>query len=269
MRADGKAGLDRREFFKIVGALSLAGFLTGGGRAQAVPPPPMTHQHPQVQKIVQKALSAHPEAYTYFNSTEAAFMESAVARLIPSDELGPGGLEAGCAYFIDQQMNAMYGYGGRWYMQGPWAPGQPEQGYQLPLKPREVYRLGIAAVNRYCTATYGKTFDLLSAQHKDTVLKGLEDNKIDLQDLPASVFFNMLLSDTMKGYFADPAYGGNRGKAGWKLVGFPGVAAAYVGLIEQWGKPYRVEPVSIADVMGGQAQLDEHGHPIHQPLADH
>ncbi|WP_084542433.1 gluconate 2-dehydrogenase subunit 3 family protein [Calidithermus chliarophilus] len=258
---------DRRSFLKVVGGASLGALVGGGGKAQGYPPPPMTHQHPQAQQVLQRALAAHPQGYTFFNSAEAAFMEAVVARLIPSDALGPGGLEAGCAYFIDQQLNSMYGHGGRWYMQGPWEPGQPEQGYQLPLKPREIYRLGIAATNRYCARTYSRTFDRLSAQQKDTVLKGLEEGSVELGDLPARTFFNMMLSDTMKGYFADPAYGGNRGKVGWRLVGFPGVAAAYVGFIEQWGKPYEVDPVSIPDLLGGQAQVDEHGHPIHRPVA--
>ena len=27
----------------------------------------------------------------------------------------------------------------------------------------------------------------------------------------------------MEGFFADPMYGGNRDKVGWKMIGFPGV----------------------------------------------
>jgi gluconate 2-dehydrogenase gamma chain len=52
----------------------------------------------------------------------------------------------------------------------------------------------------------------------------------------------------MEGFFADPIYGGNRDKAGWKMVGYPGLPAVYSTLIDEYrNKRYRVEPQSIAD----------------------
>jgi len=56
-----------------------------------------------------------------------------------------------------------WGNGDRLYMQGPWKPGVPNQGYQLPLTPAQLYRAGIAATNAHCIKTYGKTFDRLDA----------------------------------------------------------------------------------------------------------
>jgi gluconate 2-dehydrogenase gamma chain len=73
----------------------------------------------------------------------------------------------------------------------------------------------------------------------------------------------LLWQNTREGFFADPSYGGNRDKVGWKLVGFPGVGGAYIDHIERYGVPYRVEPVSIADLKAGHARLDDHGHPSH------
>ena len=52
-------------------------------------------------------------------------------------------------------------------------------------------------------------------------------------------------------------------KLGWKLVGFPGVAAVYTTLVDKHGVPYEVEPVSILDMLEGRAAADEHGHPKH------
>ena len=64
-------------------------------------------------------------------------------------------------------------------------------------------------------------------------------------------FFELFYSLTIEGFFADPAYGGNRNKIGWKLVGFPGVRAEYAGLIGQYeNKVYMVDPASIADADG-------------------
>ena len=263
--------MNRRRFFKLVGAAAGFTVLTPGAQAQAKGHPHEAQAAPaQVSPQKPQALPVRPEAYNFFNPEEAAFVEAAVDRLIPADELGPGGREAGCAYFIDQQLAGAYGAAAKWYMGGPWGESTPQQGYQLPLTPREVYRTGIAAVNRYCQLTYGHSFAQLNPEQQDEVLRGLEAGRIDLVSLggpPAQTFFNMLLGNTVEGYFSDPVYGGNRNKVGWRLVGFPGVAAAYVSFIENYNQPYEVEPVGIADVAGGVVDLDEHGHPIHRPLA--
>jgi hypothetical protein len=58
----------------------------------------------------------------------------------------------------------------------------------------------------------------------------------------------MLYGNAVEGFFADPLYGGNRNKVGWKLVGFPGAAAVYLPFIENHNVPYKVNPQSIADL---------------------
>ena len=73
----------------------------------------------------------------------------------------------------------------------------------------------------------------------------------------------------MEGFFADPMYGGNRDKAGWMLIGFPGVPASnYNDLIDEHNVPYRVEPVSILDVLQERVKLDSQGLPKHVRLKD-
>jgi gluconate 2-dehydrogenase gamma chain len=53
----------------------------------------------------------------------------------------------------------------------------------------------------------------------------------------------------MEGLFADPIYGGNKNKAGWKLIGYPGVIAVHATNITAYrNKPYIVPPVGIADL---------------------
>lgn len=143
------------------------------------------------------------------------------------------------------------------YMHGPWLPGLPTQGYQLPLAPREVYRLGIAGTNAYCQKQYGKTFDHLSAAHQDGVLQGLDGASISFDALPAKAFFEMLYANTLEGFFSDPIYGGNRNKVGWKLVGFPGAAAAYIGLVDHHNVPYKVAPMGISDVQQEAAVMND------------
>jgi len=249
----------RRRFIKSVTALSAA----------AVPPAGIAaDEHSPHSKQVAKGKSgAGPatlmEAYSYLTEPEVAFVEAAVSRLIPADELGPGAKEAGVAYFIDQQLAGAWGAHARNYRQGPWPEGAPTQGYQSPLTPREVYRAAIPETNRYCSAKYGKPFDALAAVQQEEVLTDLQSGKITLELVPARLFFNMLWANTQEGFFADPMYGGNRGKIGWNLVGFPGVAAVYAEFVEKHNLPYRAVPVSIADVQQRVARVDEHGHPVH------
>jgi gluconate 2-dehydrogenase gamma chain len=254
--------LSRRRFLMAIG-------LTGAGAAaipmasQALSRLPAAEMGPVISAAPQEhgeqatagALTTLLEGYAFFSGEEAAFIEAAVARLIPNDDLGPGALEAGVPYFIDQQLTGELGFGlaANWYMQGPFATGEPTQGYQLAYTPRTLYRQAIAAINEYTATQYGGPFASLDTAQQDEVLQGLESGSIDLDPVPATTFFNMLLTNTVEGFFSDPIYGGNRDKVGWRLVGFPGVPArGYKPLISQYrNQPYVVEPVSIAEVLQG------------------
>ena len=240
--------VSRTEFIAAIGTAGVVAGLPTSVEAAAK----------KVAPTKSKPLGTQPEAYVYFTAPEQKFMEAAVERLIPADDLGPGAREAGVAYFIDQQLNGQYGYAAKMYTQGPWPAALPTQGYQLPLTPREVYRLGIALTNTYCQKTYHKTFDKLDASHQDDVLTGLDTAKLQLDAVPAKAFFEMLYANTVEGYFSDPMYGGNRDKVGWKLVGFPGVAAAYLGLIEKHNVPYKVTPMSIAEMQAEEMAMRDH-----------
>jgi gluconate 2-dehydrogenase gamma chain len=52
----------------------------------------------------------------------------------------------------------------------------------------------------------------------------------------------------MEGFFADPIYGGNRDKAAWKMVGYPGLPATYQrDIVLYHDKPYDRPARSILD----------------------
>jgi len=208
-----------------------------------------------------------PRAYGFLTRPEVQFLDAAVERLIPTDELGPGARDAGVTGYIDRQLTSTWGMHGRNYRSGPWVEGTPQQGFQSRLTPQEIYRCGIAETEAHCKRQYGKVFRMLSAEQQDEVLHALEKDAVDLPSLPSKLFFSLLWRNTEEGFFSDPAYGGNRDKAGWRLLGFPGVAASNYGelLYTQKG-PYRVEPVSILDIEEGRAPLDNQGYPKHAPL---
>ena len=214
-------------------------------------------------------MSTQEHVYKYLTQPEIRFLDAAVARLIPADDLGPGAKEADVTFFIEQQLTSSWGNHGRNYRQGPWAQGTPQQGFQSRLTPQEIYRAGISETNVHCLKQYEKAFQFLAPQQQDEVLQGLEADRIELPSSPAKLFFGLLLRNTMEGFFADPSYGGNRDKAGWKLVGFPGVPASnYNDFIDEHNVPYRVEPVSILDVQQGRVPLDGQGFPKHVRLKE-
>jgi len=209
------------------------------------------------------AESALLHAYGYLTPQEVRFLDAAVERLIPTDELGPGARDAGVTCYIDGHLCSAWGTHGRNYRSGPWRDGTPEQGFQSRLTPQEIYRIGIREINDYCRAQHDKPFENLPAATQDQVLQALEKDKVELPSLSSKLFFDILWRNTEEGYFADPIYGGNRGKAGWKLLGFPGVASgAYNGHVEN-PELYHAEPVSILDIELKQAQVDAQGFAKH------
>ncbi|AOO55650.1 gluconate 2-dehydrogenase [Raoultella ornithinolytica] len=181
----------------------------------------------------------------FFNEREWAFINAAVARLIPADELGPGAREAGVPEFIDRQMNTPYATGSIWYMQGPFNPDVPkEMGYQLPLVPKQIYNLGIADADEWCQGKYHQPFAGLTPEQQDAALSQFEAGSAAFKQLPSSLFFSYLLQNTREGFFSDPIHGGNKGMVGWTLINFPGARADFMDWVER-GERYPLPPVSI------------------------
>src|SRR5712671_5936071 len=192
-------------------------------------------------------------AYLFFNPAEAAFIEAAVARLIPKDETGPGALEAGVPEYIDRQLAGAWGAGERLYRSGPWHPGTPSQGYQLPFTPAELFRTAIRKINET-----NPGFAKLAAQRQDGYLDSLQKGSVDLGGVPSNVFFESLLEATVEGFFCDPAYGGNRDMAAWKMIGFPGAYADFYELVDRHGVAFGAPPTSLAQDARGNVHLLHH-----------
>lgn len=184
--------------------------------------------------------------YIFFTGAEAAFVEAAVARILPADELGPGAVEAGVPFFLDRQLAGQYGQGQRWYMQGPWAKGTPTQGWQTRLTPAETYRVAIRAIDQATGKAHdGKAFHELAPGDQDAFLARLEKGEATLADADGKAFFALLLQNTLEGFWSDPLYGGNRDMVGWKLIGFPGAHYDYTPYVLQHGKRTPFGPVGL------------------------
>jgi gluconate 2-dehydrogenase gamma chain len=203
----------------------------------------------------QQAATTAATTYAFFDAEDAAFVEAAVARLIPSDDSGPGALEAGVPVYIDRQLAGAWGAGERLYRSGPWQTGQPSQGYQLPFTPAELFRNALRAIHDGARASGAPAFATLSPADQDAYLKALESEPRDLGGVPSNVFFESLLELTIEGFFSDPVYGGNRDMVGWKLIGFPGAYANYYEFVDQHGVRFQRPPTSLGQDARGTVHL--------------
>lgn len=235
------------------------------------------HHHAASQPTAVPETPPAPDTFTFFAPHEAAMVQAAAARIIPTDELGPGATEAGVVYFIDRQLSSAYGFIGKVYNLGPFEDGLPTQGDQSMLSMRERYQVGLRAMNSYARQRFGKDFVELSPQEQDQALFAMQTGAADagilrreIQNVPVEIaqagsetiqavtsdsksyglqaFFQILRAHTIAGFFADPIHGGNRGLVGWRLIGFPGAQiGGYRGWILNYGVAYPVEPMSVAD----------------------
>jgi len=169
----------------------------------------------------------------HLTAAQARTVEAACARILPSDESGPGATEAGAVIYIDRQLAGPYGRDAWRYTKGPWeTDGWVGHGYQGQENPREIYAAGLAEL--------GDDFVDLSPEKQDAKLAEIED----------SIFFRMLRSHTIEGVFCDPLHGGNVDLIGWQMLGFPGPVMSYRDRIERRDGRYRPEPKSLEQIVG-------------------
>ncbi|WP_372616829.1 gluconate 2-dehydrogenase subunit 3 family protein [Falsiroseomonas sp.] len=192
-------------------------------------------------------------AWQFFTLPEATLVTAAVDRLIPPDEVFTGAVGAGVPIYIDRQLATDYGAGRRLYRHPPFHEGTAEQGYQLPYTPAALYRIGLAAFAEWVRAAYGTRFEELAPATMDEALSRVESGEADFGEVPAPVFFETLLANTVEGFFSDPIHGGNRDMVGWRMVGFPGAYAGYTELVGRHNLPFTRPPRSIAQALSDHA----------------
>lgn len=189
----------------------------------------------------------------FFTPEEAVFVDGAIDRLIPGEGEWLGAREANVLQYIDGQLDGPYGRGERLYLKGPVKQGLPGQGYQLVLTPAELYRISLREIAHELQRRNIVWAEAGEAD-KDGFLKTLEQGDLNIDGFSSAIFFETLLANTIEGYFADPAYGGNKDMVSWRMIGFPGAYAAYLGVYTQHGMPFDRAPISMTGQGAG------HGH---------
>jgi gluconate 2-dehydrogenase gamma chain len=196
--------------------------------------------------------SAYPEPvragpWQYFTDAEAAAVEVLADRMIPPDAQTAGGKDAGCAVFIDRQLAGPYGRQEGLYERPPFLKGIKQQGPQTSQTPAELYRAGLAALDRYSRSLPGnKRWVELGSEQQDDILHRLESSTLELKGVDGTTFFEQVLKDVQQGFFADPIHGGNRDMCAWKMIGFPGARYDYRDWVSRHNERYPYPPVSIA-----------------------
>jgi gluconate 2-dehydrogenase gamma chain len=244
--------MSRRTLMKATGMVS-ASMMPGALSSTAA----LTQEHrvPPASASGPSPAAAQSTTYLFLNNDEAAFIEAAVGRLIPADPQWPGGIDAGVPNYIDKQLGGAWGAGERLYRSGPWQPGTPSQGYQLPFTPAELFRTALVAINKQLSEA-GTPFASMSADQQDVYLRSLEAGGNDLGGVPSDVFFEHLWDCAVEGFFSDPVYGGNRDMVSWRMIGFPGAYASYYDLVAQHGMRLDRAPTSLAEDAHGHIHMD-------------
>src|SRR5688572_5365171 len=251
------AGISRRNFLKgIGGILAVTGTSTLVSCDDIAPASPKVMlpdhlpaalQYPEVPQP--PAEPPRPGVLRFFTPHEARTADALYSRLMPGSPDDPGAHEAGVVIYVDHLLATALGYNEKTYVEPPYAEvhegdAPPEQndieviwvpadeikryGYQSMLTPRDVYRIGLAAVDRWTQAQYSTRYVDLSEDEQDQVIEDMLDHKIDtFEQFNGDQFFHILRRHVAEGMFSDPAYGGNREMVGWKLIGYPGAQRAY------------------------------------------
>lgn len=187
--------ISRRDLLKRVGAVAAVAPMTGALDLDRATGAAASAEF--ASDLVQAG--AQRTALESFTASEAELMDAIVARLIPTDENGPGATEARAVRYIDRALGGAL------------------------ASSRQAYTAGLVALDRYAQSSRGATFTKLSPTDQDSVLIDVETGAATGFTGSSAVFFAMVLNHTHQGTFGDPYYGGNANYIGWDLVGYPGV----------------------------------------------
>lgn len=183
------------------------------------------------------AVSLDPALPKFLSAADLKTLTAVVDRVVPGqpEDLVVGAVQVGCPQAIDALLAAFATSTPRIFAGGPFSDrgGSPVNHFAqfLPLDPYEekawrlriegssadgvlgfqqIYSTGLKALAKSVPG-----FAILPGPLRDLVLRGTQN--------PAVVAMrDLAITHAMEFYFAAPEYGGNRGTAAWKAVGFEG-----------------------------------------------
>ncbi len=124
---------------------------------------------------------------------EFAVLVAAVDTVLPKDE-DVGGVEAGVPEYVDHILTTP----------------------QLE-KLKNDFIPGLLALDRRCTRLHQVHFADATPAQRAEVLTVFKDSP---EKSGEAKWYELLIVLSLEGFLGDPSYGGNKGEAGWKVVGF-------------------------------------------------
>jgi gluconate 2-dehydrogenase gamma chain len=146
------------------------------------------------------ACRRHPDAVAAsrpgkaLNAKEMALCAAACDRVFPADE-DPGAVQLGVVDYIDNRL---------------------ARTDKRSVRARRRFTHGLGLLSDWALAHGNKDFLALDADAQDVTLASLAAEGGD----DGYAFVRQLVLLTMEGVFADPSYGGNKDRGGWKIAGF-------------------------------------------------
>lgn len=182
----------------------------------------------------------------FFDPHQRATLEAAMARIIPTDDQ-PGAREAGTVEFLDRYLSGLdFIYAKPDGSGFERLEGKRAEAWQRRIAIlRAKYVEGVKELDRRSQSQFGADFVRLTTEQQDRILAGVERPTLQieagleeaqavtgfapvepaLQRTSTEIeldFFPLLALHTRQGFYADPIYGGNKNRVGWKLIGFEG-----------------------------------------------
>lgn len=134
--------------------------------------------------------------YYSFTIAEAKCLAAICEQFIPADDY-PGAKEAGVVNFIDKLL----------YQRFP----------DMKIK----YLNGISSLENYCMIKFGKPFEELSWDDQYNILEYMEKGLLPQEyweKISQQQFFNMVLRNTMQGFYGPPRHGGNKDYVSYRMM---------------------------------------------------
>lgn len=182
----------RRNLLKNAGIVGAAAMGSGAAKNVIAQDGAPTPKNSNVSPVTREALEV-------LTAEEAETLEAICDCLIPSDANGPGAYEARAVHYIDRSL-ASHNKGAR-----------------------ESYMVSLDAINNYSKKTRGQPFFRLIKDVQNSILLGVQTDKVPGCAPTGNGFFSMVRNHTIDGTFCDPYYGGNQNFVGWDLIRYPGI----------------------------------------------
>jgi len=139
------------------------------------------------QHAYEAVSSGQPVQLQFLSAEQAAEIEAMAAQIIPTDDT-PGAREAHAVYFIDRAL------------------------FTFDRDKQEAYVQGLKDLQ-------SKTLELFPKARRFSELTSEEEIQL-LKSIEQTNFFELVRVHTIMGFLANPEYGGNYNRLGWKVIEF-------------------------------------------------